>query len=330
MIRVIRLLLPAALLLAALIAVPAANAATNPWRQSTPWNIAHQGGEDEFPSNTMYAFKEAVKAGANMLELDVSATKDNQVVVMHDTTVDSKTNGHGEVQSFTLKQIQKLDAAYWYSKSAGHYDRDKPKSAYPYRGIATGRKKPPKGYTAADFRVATLASVLKAFPTMPINVEIKGRTKQEAVSEYVKNANILAKLLKPVKRKNIVVVSFKQEATDRFHQLDPQFPLAPGTSGAEAYLLGGTSPGDGMEVFQLPVTYTINGALLLVASKDFVQKVHDGGYAWHAWFGDQDPDTPATWQKLVDVCVDGIMTARPKALETFLKSHPSPAACKVS
>ena len=50
-----------ALLLAA---VPAVSAqAANRWiEQKAPLNIAHQGGEDEFPSNTMYAFRKAVRA----------------------------------------------------------------------------------------------------------------------------------------------------------------------------------------------------------------------------------------------------------------------------
>ena len=76
---------------------------TNPWIEKTPLDIAHQGGEDEFPSNTMYAFERSLQVGADMLELDVGVTKDGQVVVMHDTTVDRTTNGHGTVASFTLQ-----------------------------------------------------------------------------------------------------------------------------------------------------------------------------------------------------------------------------------
>jgi hypothetical protein len=45
-----------AVALGLLVAAPAASAATNPWIEKTPLDIAHQGGEDEFPSNTMYAF----------------------------------------------------------------------------------------------------------------------------------------------------------------------------------------------------------------------------------------------------------------------------------
>ena len=90
-------------------AAPAPAAGTpNPWLKRRVLNIAHQGGEDEFPSNTLYAFRKALGAGADMLELDVGVTKDDQVVVMHDTSVDRTTNGTGLISEMTLREIQRL------------------------------------------------------------------------------------------------------------------------------------------------------------------------------------------------------------------------------
>ena len=95
--------LPIAALLALAASLPApAAAADNPWLAQRVLNIAHQGGEDEFPSNTLYAFKRSVKAGADMLELDVGVTKDGKVVVSHDTTLNRTTNGKGTIESRTL------------------------------------------------------------------------------------------------------------------------------------------------------------------------------------------------------------------------------------
>src|SRR5215208_808361 len=215
----------------ALFATAAATAqAANKWIEpKTPLNIAHQGGEDEFPSNTLYAFRKAVKVGADMLELDIGVTKDGKVIVMHDTTVDGKTNGHGTVASKTLTQIKRLDAAYWFApRAAEHYSHELARRAYRFRGVATGRREPPRGFRASDFRVPTLAQVLKAFPRTPINIEIKGRTPDEATAEYVQNAEVLARLLKNTKRHNLIVVSFQQGAVDRFHALAPRIDLAPG------------------------------------------------------------------------------------------------------
>ena len=306
----------------------AASAATvNIFRQSHPWNICHQGGEDEAPGNTMYALKRCMKVGGNMLELDIGVTKDNKVVMQHNTTVDSRTNGVGQVNAFTLAQIQKLDNAYWFSPTADHYSHEKPASAYPFRGIATGKKKPPKGYKASDLRIASLAEVLKAFPKTPINLEIKGRTTKESIDEYLTNARVLAAELKKVKRKDIIVVSFKQPAVDEFHKLAPQVPVAPGIEGMADFLLYSKSPGTGVIALQPPIKYLYQGVLVEVSSTDFIAKAHAAGYAWQNWFSSDDTDGSVDWAKMVDRCSDGIMSSSPALLAAFLKKTKSPAAC---
>jgi glycerophosphoryl diester phosphodiesterase len=313
--------------IAALVVAPASAAAKNPWIEKTPLDIAHQGGEDEFPSNTLYAFRKAVRAGADMLELDIGVTKDGKVIVMHDTTVDGKTNGHGTVASKTLKQIKRLDAAYWFAPGKeDHYGHDHAASAYRLRGVATGRRPAPKGFSAADFRVPTLTEVMRAFPHTPINVEIKGRTPDEETSEYVKNANVLARLLRDTRRRDLIVVSFKQEAVDRFHKLLPRIDLAPGIAGFGAWL-GMNSPGPGVVAFQVPITYTFGGTLLEITTAEAIARAHSEGYAWQNWFGNGDPDAPATWRELIDECVDGTMTSHPRAYEKVLRAHKRPASC---
>ncbi len=245
-------------------AVPASAAGTaNPWLKRRVLNIAHQGGEDEFPSNTLYAFRKATRAGADMLELDVGVTKDDQVVVMHDTSVDRTTNGTGLISEMTLREIQRLDAGYWFSADSGnHYSHDQDPNAYRFRGLATDERRPPKGFKAADFRVPTLRSVLRAFPDTPINIEIKGRTKEEEASEYVYNAEVLARELARTKRNDLIVVSFQQPAVDRFHELAPRVGVAPGVTGVAGWVLDGTAPASGTVAFQLPVTFQFGQDLL--------------------------------------------------------------------
>jgi glycerophosphoryl diester phosphodiesterase len=317
------------LLIVAFAALVAPAQAANPWiEKRAPLNIAHQGGEDEFPSNTMYAFRKALRAGADMLELDVGVTRDGKVVVMHDTTVDGKTNGSGTVASKTLRQMKRLDAAYWFAPGRSeHYSHDHPRAAYRFRGIATGKRRAPKGFRAADFRVPTLARVLRAFPEVPINVEIKGRTPDEETAEYVRNAEVLAGLLEGTKRRDLIVVSFRQEAVDRFHELVPKIDLAPGIAGASAWILGGASPGPGVVAFQVPITFDLGGTVIPVTTADNVARAHREGYAWQNWFSGNDSDAPGTWPSLVEMCVDGIMTARPRALERVLGRTERPASC---
>jgi len=245
---------------------------------------------------------------------------------MHDTTVDRTTNGHGTVASFTLRQLRRLDAAYWFSGGDNAYRHDRARPAYRLRGVATGKRRPPKGFAASDFRVATLTEVMRAFPHTPINVEIKGRTKAEALDEYLTNADALARTLKSTRRRDLIVVSFKQEAVDRFHRLVPALPVAPGIGGAANWLLNAMSPGDGVVAFQLPITYRLGDQTLQVTTKENVARAHREGYAWHTWLSD-DGESVATWKTLIDECVDGVMTARPVAFERLLRRHSAPPAC---
>ena len=306
-----------------------AAAAANPWIKPGPLNIAHQGGEGEFPSNTMYAFRQAMKAGADMLELDVGVTKDDRVIVMHDTTVDRTTNGRGTIASKTLRQIKKLDAAYWFSRRGpDHYDHGRPRAEYAFRGVATGARRPPKAYSASDFRVPALTEVMKAFPHTPINIEIKGRTPDEADAEYVQNAEVLARLLRNTKRRDLIVASFHQSALDRFHSLVPRIDLSPGIEGVANWLLAGGSPGAGVVVFQVPITTRVGGTLIEVTTKANVARAHSEGYAWQNWFSGDDRDAPASWRSLVETCVDGIMTSHPTALEKVLRQKRPPADCR--
>lgn len=261
-----------------------------------------------------------------MLELDVGVTRDGKVVVSHDTTLDRTTNGTGTIASRTLKQIRRLDGAYWFSKGDDAYAHDRRRSAYRLRGIATGKRKPPKGCRRADFRVPTLTQVLRAFPRTPINIEIKGRTPAEADAEYVQNAEALAALLGATKRRDLIVVSFRQQAVDHFHALAPEIGVAPGVDGAAAFLLGGGSPGDGVVAFQLPITFDAGGSTLDVTTPENVAKAHAAGYAWHTWLSDDGEDA-RTWRQLIDWCVDGVMTARPVAFERVLRGHAAPEAC---
>lgn len=74
--------------------------------------LAHRGYAAKYPENTMLSFKEAEKAGADGLELDVQLTKDDELVVIHDEKVDRTTSGTGLVKDFSLKDLRKLDARY--------------------------------------------------------------------------------------------------------------------------------------------------------------------------------------------------------------------------
>ena len=72
-----------------------------------PFFIAHRGG-NQAPENTLEAFKSASKLGAKMCEFDIQLSKDNELIVIHDESLDRTSSGSGRVRDFDLKDIQKM------------------------------------------------------------------------------------------------------------------------------------------------------------------------------------------------------------------------------
>jgi glycerophosphoryl diester phosphodiesterase len=71
---------------------------------------AHRGAAGLAPENTLAAFRTAIELGVDAAELDLQATKDGVVVVIHDDTVDRTTDGRGRIGDLTLAEIKRLDA----------------------------------------------------------------------------------------------------------------------------------------------------------------------------------------------------------------------------
>jgi glycerophosphoryl diester phosphodiesterase len=283
------------------------------WTDRRFLHIAHQGGENEVPSATMYALKTALRKGADVLEIDVHATADGELVVLHDTTVDRTTDGSGVVQEMTLAEIQALDAAHWFvpGRNAVH---DAAEAEYVLRGIRTGAKAPPPGCTADDFRIPTLREVLTEFPTVMMNIEIKNGPPQGTGYERE-----LADLLAEFGRgDDTILASFVDTWTETFRVYNMEVSTSTGT--AQTGLFKGTSlavaPGAPPlmhEAFQVPIEF--EG--VPVVDADFVADAHANGMAVHVW----TINDAETMEWLLDLGVDGIMTAEPTVLEQVLQQR---------
>jgi len=70
--------------------------------------VGHRGAMGYEPENTLISFKKAIELGADMIELDVRLCKSGELVVMHDSSVDRMTNGHGSVEGMTLSELKGL------------------------------------------------------------------------------------------------------------------------------------------------------------------------------------------------------------------------------
>jgi len=74
---------------------------------------AHRGNSKYYPENTLAAFKSAMELNPDMLEIDLHMTKDGEIIMMHDHTVDRTTNGIGLIREKTLAEMKALDAGSW-------------------------------------------------------------------------------------------------------------------------------------------------------------------------------------------------------------------------
>ncbi|MFA6666334.1 MAG: glycerophosphodiester phosphodiesterase family protein [Armatimonadota bacterium] len=78
-------------------------------------SIGHRGIAAEAPENTLASFARAIELSPDMIECDVRHTKDDNLIIMHDPTVDRTTDGSGCVAKMTLEEIKTLDAGSWRS-----------------------------------------------------------------------------------------------------------------------------------------------------------------------------------------------------------------------
>jgi len=84
--------------------------------------IAHRGGAKLAPENTLAAFKNAINIGVDMIEIDVHLSKDSNIIVIHDNTLDRTTDGTGKIKNLSLAEIKSYDAGFWFSKD---YENEK-------------------------------------------------------------------------------------------------------------------------------------------------------------------------------------------------------------
>jgi len=273
----------------------------NPWLGRRVIAFAHQGGAWEWPSSTLFAIRRAIEAGATAIELDVHATKDGELVVCHDATIDRTTNGSGAIAELTHAEIRTLDNAYWFIPGSDVAPGRDP-GDYPYRGRAPDDP---------DFRVATLREVLEEFPGVVLNLDIKQTA--PAVAPYEEP---LARLLAEYEREDdVIVASFLDDATARFAGLAPHVAISAGTLAVTAFWRalnqGDEAPETDAVAFQVPerVGETV------VVDRRFLDAAHGAGKAVHVWTIDDE----ASMERLVDLGVDGIVTDLPSVLCAVLE-----------
>jgi glycerophosphoryl diester phosphodiesterase len=249
--------------------------------------ISHQGGDYLYPSNTLYAFEKSAQIGVDVIELDVHASKDGHLVVIHDDSVDRTTQSTGLVKEKTLSELQELDAGY-------HWSPERKEESFPYRG---------QGIT-----IPSLEQVFQTFPDYRINIEIKQQ--QPRITET------LCKLIRQYnKQEQVLVVSFYDSEMKDFRQQCPEVITAGAPNEIRNfYILHRAFLANlyksNADAFQVP-EYQDS---LHIVTKRFAKDAKQKNIQVHVWTVDDVTDM----QRMIDLGVNGIITDRPDRLMKLL------------
>jgi glycerophosphoryl diester phosphodiesterase len=273
-----------------------------------PIILAHAGGENAHPHSTPFAYADSVAAGVDVLDFDVQLSKDGVLVVQHDDTVDRTTNATGKVADMTYAELEALDNAYWFTDTCTCTDQ--PEAAYIYRGVRTGEKPPPSGYTPDDFVIPRFEDLARKYPDYVLNIEIKG--------EYpaaVPAAKELARILRELGREDqAVVAAFDDDLVEAFHLELPEVEITPGLDAMTGYVLAGTPPKDGRKIVQIPPEYE---GIDLMQPEFLARAKRDGMVLW-IWPNERSWENAEGYTRLLDLQVEGINAADPKvAVDTL-------------
>eukprot|EP00435_Cladocopium_sp_Y103_P070351 s9_g35.t1 len=264
---------------------------------------AHRGASKICPENTLSAFRAAVEAGADGVELDVHLSADGHVVVIHDATLDRTTTGSGYVRDMTLEQLKLVDAGSKHS------------AVFAHERIPTLEEPP-------GAQISKICQVLKLITTLEkkLLIELKGplsglpdRTamllkpllgkKQPAYPELPRLvAEILRPYLHQVQHGEIVVQSFHMPYLQELRSLVPDLQLMYLT------LSSGSGWWQREDLQTVPLSFSglsVRHAALTPDAVKVLREVQGRVFAWTV-------DSESRLSEMMDIPVDGIITNCPE------------------
>lgn len=268
------------------------------WRQSPyadffkkPFLLgAHRGGKGLYPENTAFAFQETAKRFPDcLLETDATMTRDGQIILLHDDTVDRTTNGKGKPGEMTLKEIQSLDAGFHFTKDGGQ--------SHPYRG---------KG-----IKIPTLQEALRAAPKSRFLIDIKGRQPEEteAIIRAIREVNA---------ERRTLLASFIADTMKLARRLAPEIPTCYDfTTGASLLAAIRSS---GWESYQ-PQAQVVSLMKEMVPQFKLTHEEIGKLRAKGIYFQIHTLDTRQEMEEWLRIGVDSILTSHPEMLFELIKAQ---------
>ncbi len=248
--------------------------------------IGHRGAAGSGPENTLVSVEKALSDGANLMEIDLQESKDGEILVFHDATLERTTNGQGKVSDWNLKELKKFDAGYCFTADGG--------KTYPYRDT--------------KITIPTLEEFFTGFPTVKAIVEIK-----DISHGFIER--LLAIIRRNRREDGVLLATEKDEIMTEIRRQvrEQRITVATGFSYGEASAFMNwvwkrdnrsfTPPGNAL---QIPCEY--QGLQLITESS--VRAAHEIGVEIHAWTINQVEEMT----RLIQMGVDGIVTDFPNRL----------------
>lgn len=243
--------------------------------QQKPLLLAHRGSRVLGPENTFAAFDIAQSAQADALEIDIRLSKDKQLLVFHDETLERVTNGSGKLFDYSLLHLKRLDAAYHFHNLQGE----------PYRG--------------RRITLPTLTELLEAYPDLRINIDIKDNS--------LLAARLLAECIaKTSSEYRTLVGSFHIKVIEYFRQIAPEIPTAASSKEVASSLLLSKIPKSSLSVKAAALQIPPNYGWLNLSSPRFIHYLKQQQKPVHYWTINQKEDM----RRLLSNGADGIVTDR--------------------
>ncbi len=247
-----------------------------------PRVVAHRGDSAFYPENTMEAFRSAAALGIDVIETDVHLTKDGEIVIWHDPTLERNTDGKGTIESHTLAELKRYDAGYTFTTDGG--------TSYPFRG---------KGV-----QLITLSEALEACPDERFNIDLKSQEEEivERFIDVIRSHNA---------EKRICAASFHLANLKKLRRLAPDILTSITTLEVIPLLLREKlhmlpRSFDRKIIFQVPVRqYGIT-----VVDKRFVEEMHRRDAVVMVWTINEESEM----RRLFSIGVDTVMTDNPRLL----------------
>lgn len=250
-----------------------------------PRVFGHRGAAGLAPENTLPSFALALALGADILELDVHATRDGVIVVMHDATLERTTSGSGALHDLALYDLQQLDAGYHFTRGGGDF---------PYRGHGV--------------RVPTLEAVLKQFPLAYCNIEVKQADPPiaTAVVDLIRRLGAQHRVLLAAEH-DAIMHDIRRTSTDVATSFSAS-EVADFMARLHAGTLGDYRPAG--RALQIPPRFN----QMELVTRDSLAAAHHCGLEVHVWTINQRSEM----EQLLALGVDGIMSDLPGLARTVV------------